>query len=333
MVFFSAAVSLPERYQIVNEKSAIESGIVMLPVLGVAGFGSFFAGRVNQKKNNTFWTLIVCIPCLGVGIGLVSTISADIKLSWTAYIYGAILGVGFGPVVTVITMMSVCHAEYSDIGAVQGSISQIRIIGGTISLSLVNVILDHKLKSSLNGELTAEQLSTIEQMPEAFKTLPTAQANLVRETYSDGYKEVFRVLAFLCIACFFAAGLTYQRNPPPLGFKGKKEEGEAGEEAEEKVEPVNRRSRAYRDPEMGGPIRRGSSFFPLSLPEDFDMPFGLSEYFYRHISVYFGNGDRRRGAGAANRRSRFSRWMGGLGEGGFVWDRRARQKLPRGKTV
>ena len=298
----------------------------MLPLVGVAGSGAFFAGMANQKKNNTFLSFMVTIPCLGAGIGLLSTVNSNKTLPWHAYTYEALLAVGVGPVMTVVTLMSNAYAEYEDLGAVQGAIAQTRIIGGSMGLSMANIVIYHKLKNNLRSELTPEQITTVTTQPDASKSFSPAQAELVRLTYADGYKETFRILAFIAIACLVAGLITFQRHPPPLGVKAKHKD----------IPAQQRRSMMVLDDEETGHghVRGGrpASFYPLTLPEDFDIPFGLSEDFYRHISVYFKDGiGGHRGPGG-NRKSRFSRWMGG-GEGGHIWGGRHRMKLPRGKTV
>lgn len=318
-------VNLPERFQIVNLKSAIGSGVCLLPLVGVAGSGAFFAGMANQKKNNTFVTFMVTLPCLGAGIGLLSTVNSNKSLSWHTYTYEALLAVGLGPVMTVVTLMSNAYAEYEDLGAVQGAIAQTRIIGGSIGLSMANIIIYHKLKHDLRGELTPAQINTVTTQPDASRLFAPAQAELVRQTYASGFKLTFRLLSFIAIGCVVAGLMTYQRHPAPLGVKAKHKD----------IPAETRRSMMILEDEETGRVRGGrpASFYPLTLPEDFDIPFGLSEDFYRHISVYFKDGIGGNRRGGDNRKSRFSRWMGGGGEGGHIWGGRHRMKLPRGKTV
>ena len=93
--FFVTIIQIPQRYQIVNQTSAFDSGVRMLPFILSVPFCSAFSTMASSKlRVPPIFILVAAFVFQIVGIALLSTISVDTPPQ--TYGYEAILGIGIG---------------------------------------------------------------------------------------------------------------------------------------------------------------------------------------------------------------------------------------------
>ncbi|KAF5984660.1 major facilitator family transporter [Fusarium bulbicola] len=188
--------AIPLRFQVVSGKSALISGVMLLPMLGTAAIGSLLAGKINATKNYTFESLVLGSSVMTIGCGLLTSLSHepnDAKLLG----YMAFCGLGFGLTVASSTMLSTVEVPIRDYAPAQGILSQVRLLGGSLGIAASSALLNEKSSKYLSGVLTAYEQATIGG---SNTHLTSAQWSAVRYTYADAFQVEMKI-ATVVAAC------------------------------------------------------------------------------------------------------------------------------------
>lgn len=102
--YFTLIFSFPMRAQVVSGKSALESGIRLLPMLGTTAFGTALGGKLNSTKNYLFPTLSVGALLMVLGCGLLTMVHGS-EDDAKAMGFLAFAGLGFGFSTTAATIL------------------------------------------------------------------------------------------------------------------------------------------------------------------------------------------------------------------------------------
>ncbi|KAI5296860.1 hypothetical protein KEM55_005473, partial [Ascosphaera atra] len=149
--FYTILVELPERFQIVNDKSAEMSGIYLLAVSGASALGSGVGPSLSMRKNHTVPTVTAGCCFLLLGLGLMFTVGANAAIADKIFGFEIITGFGLGLVVSTTTVMIKLSAKVEDAAAAQGLMSQSRLLGGNFALAIATVVLNKHLSKDLQG--------------------------------------------------------------------------------------------------------------------------------------------------------------------------------------
>ncbi|KAF5561002.1 multidrug resistance 3 [Fusarium napiforme] len=188
--------AIPLRFQVVSGKSALISGVMLLPMLGTAAIGSLLAGKINATKNYTFESLVLGSSVMTIGCGLLTSLSHepnDAKLLG----YMTFCGLGFGLTVASSTMLSTVEVPIRDYAPAQGILSQVRLLGGSLGIAASSALLNEKSSKYLSGVLTAYEQATIGG---SNTHLTSAQWSAVRYTYADAFQVEMKI-ATVIAAC------------------------------------------------------------------------------------------------------------------------------------
>lgn len=215
--YISLAVTIPERFQIVNHASVIMAGIHILPLLSACAIGSFLGGAISSRRNNTSLTLVVssCLQLLGVG--LMSMLTGVDSSSAAHYGFQLIFGLGVGLSFSAATIMTnIITAERTELAAAQGAVSQARVLGGCIGLSICTVIFNDHVNKYLGDRLTPDQLSALHRSPLASLRFPEDLRTLVQSVYAGAHVEQIKVMIIVCAIMVVISIFTLERQPTPL---------------------------------------------------------------------------------------------------------------------
>ncbi|KAF5636657.1 multidrug resistance 3 [Fusarium sp. NRRL 52700] len=188
--------AIPLRFQVVSGKSALISGVMLLPMLGTAAIGSLLAGKINATKNYTFESLVLGSSVMTIGCGLLTSLAHeanDAKLLG----YMTFCGLGFGVTVASSTMLSSVEVPIRDYAPAQGILSQVRLLGGSLGIAASSALLNEKSSKYLSGVLTAYEQATIGS---SSSHLNSAQWSAVRYTYADTFQVEMKI-ATVVAAC------------------------------------------------------------------------------------------------------------------------------------
>lgn len=112
------------------------AGIHLLPQLGACAFGSFLAGAISSKRNNTSITLIIASGLQLIGVGLLSTLSEVLTAIEPQYGYQTLFGLGVGLSFASVTILTSVCSHPHDLAVAQGAIAQARVFGGAIGIAV-----------------------------------------------------------------------------------------------------------------------------------------------------------------------------------------------------
>jgi hypothetical protein len=118
--YFMLTYAFPLRAQIVDDKSPLLGGIMLLPMLGSTAVGSILAGIVSKSKNYLSETMFVGACMMTLGVGLLTTVhgaSDDAK----ALGFIVFAGLGFGLNVGSATMLTSFEVPIIDYGKFSSS--------------------------------------------------------------------------------------------------------------------------------------------------------------------------------------------------------------------
>lgn len=104
-------ISLPQRFQVVNNETPISAGLHCLPFLLSAAVGSGAAGAAMTKKNVSFWVLLASNAFQVLGTGLLSAIPSSESFLARTYGFEVIMGIGIG--FSLVSLMLIARVELS----------------------------------------------------------------------------------------------------------------------------------------------------------------------------------------------------------------------------
>ena len=194
--------------------------------------GSFLGGVASSKKNRTSPALVLATSLILLGSGLMSTLGGGKEFYTPTYGYQILLGLGVGLSVSSTTVLAALACKSDDVGqsfcicffwknvpanlyiaAAQGALSQARILGGSIGLSMATIVLNNKVRNGLARVLDPARIKSLEQSLKNISTLTIADQDLVAQLYKDAFNEQMRVCTYLSAVALLAALATYQKNP------------------------------------------------------------------------------------------------------------------------
>lgn len=113
--YFMISYAFPLRAQVVDGKSPLLAGIMLLPMLGATSVGSILAGTLSKTKNYLFETMLAGACLMTIGIGLLTTVH-DAGDDSKALGFIVFAGLGFGLNVAAATMLTSFEVPIIDNG-------------------------------------------------------------------------------------------------------------------------------------------------------------------------------------------------------------------------
>ncbi|ROV94237.1 hypothetical protein VSDG_05649 [Cytospora chrysosperma] len=213
--YLALIITLPERFQIVNDDSALMAGVHLLPMLGATATGSIIAGAFSKKKNNTSRTLVVASCFQVIGLGLLTTFDSPSSPVVPQFGYQTIFGLGVGLTFSSATILTKIQASGKDHAVAQGVMAQVRVLGGAVGLVICNVIFNIHLEA-LEGQLSAEDIEALHRSPLALIDQGRTEEQEVKDVFSASFQNMVWVMFWVAVAGFVASIGTWEMNPTPL---------------------------------------------------------------------------------------------------------------------
>ncbi|KAF5593558.1 major facilitator superfamily transporter [Fusarium subglutinans] len=212
--FMAALINIPQRFQTVNMTSAINAGIRTLPLLLLSPLATAVNGiLVSKLRVPPLYTLLLGGSLQTIGVGLYSSLKSSTSIASAQYGYEAIMGLGFGFNLSTILMMVPLVVTEKDLAVTMGSVTQIRVLGGTIGLAVCSALLINHIKREAVKFLTAEQVAGILLSSENIGMLSPETQSRTRVLYADAYSEQMRVMLYFSIASILSLVLLVERQP------------------------------------------------------------------------------------------------------------------------
>ncbi|CAK3783857.1 MFS multidrug transporter [Lecanosticta acicola] len=193
---FLAIVTLPQRYQVLNGDSSLLAGIRLLPFLATSAIGSTLFGIISARRNWTFALSMVASSFLLLGSGLLSIKPTPGKIGVETYFFQIFYGLGTGGLLSSTAYISGLNSNYEDYALSSGIISQCRILGGCIGLTLTTVVLNETFSKYLAGVLQPNELQELRQSLDHSAQLSPEKQAAVANAYADAFVEQFRMATY-----------------------------------------------------------------------------------------------------------------------------------------
>jgi len=94
-----------------------------------------------------------------------------------------------------------------------GSVTQVRVLGGTIGLAICSTLLNNQIKAETARFLTPSQVAALLQSFQSINQLPPDTQNEVRNVYGAAYSQQMRVMLYFSIVALLSLILLAERRP------------------------------------------------------------------------------------------------------------------------
>lgn len=205
---FGVIAFIPTFLQMVDNVSATESGLLMLPLIVGMLASSMVSGRVVSNTGRYKVLLVVGTAIVTIGVGLLSLMSADSTRLQNG-VYMAVVGLGVGLVMPILVTAVQNVAPPRDLGVATSTNNFLRQIGGTLGTAVVGSIFVNRLTSRLATELphgAGIHVTNVNAItPAAVHSLPGPLRDGFIHAYASALPPIFLYLVPLLAAAFVLA--------------------------------------------------------------------------------------------------------------------------------
>lgn len=127
--FLATLFAVPLRMQVVNGKTPIMTGVLMLPMLGATGLGSAITGAISSTKNRLSETMTVATLMVTIGLALETNVSDTRQLEPKFVGFLAIIGLGYGMITSSATMFTALEAPINEHGEPNTDYQKEQVLG------------------------------------------------------------------------------------------------------------------------------------------------------------------------------------------------------------
>ena len=187
--FFGGIVFIPLWFQAVLGSSATESGYQILPMMGGLLIGSIGSGQIVSRTGRYKWLMVAGMLTAGLGILLLTQLSADTPIT-RVWLYMAIMGLGIGPSMAVVTIVVQNAVPFREMGIATSALTFFRQIGGSIGLAIAGTVFGSSLIAEIPRQLSGAGLPA-----QVVSQLGSSQAFSQREVTSVGVNLGAQILA------------------------------------------------------------------------------------------------------------------------------------------
>ncbi|WP_433252008.1 MDR family MFS transporter [Actinomadura nitritigenes] len=212
---FGCSLYLPLFQQTVQGASASDSGLLLLPMMAPVVLVSQIGGRVMSATGRYKVFPVLGTACMTAGLLLLSTMDASTSRTLTGC-YMALVGVGMGFLMQMVTTIAQNSVEMRDMGAASAAITLFRTIGGSVGVAVFGSLFNR----ALDGRLPADGAGAAPAV-----AAPGAARDAYLHSFATGTHQIFLVGAVVCAVSLVAALLVKEvplrgKAGPPAGKPG-----------------------------------------------------------------------------------------------------------------
>ncbi|KAK1596879.1 major facilitator superfamily transporter [Colletotrichum navitas] len=214
--YVALTVIIPERMQVIEQETPLRSSLYLLPMLGACALGSFLAGAICSRSNNSALVMIVASVAQLIGISLMLIVSSVGSSFVPAYGFTFIFGLGVGLVFGSATILSGVETDSTQDHAVaQGALAQARALGSCLGVAVCTALFNKRLHA-LNKHLPKEQLAVLYQTPTASAHWNENLLRLIQNVYAIAFRDQIIFMIIACSLMVAAAVFTWENSPKPI---------------------------------------------------------------------------------------------------------------------
>jgi EmrB/QacA subfamily drug resistance transporter len=235
-VMFGAMTFLPLYQQTVQEASATNSGLLLLPVLLPMMVVSVVTGRATSRTGRYRAYPIIGGALIPVGLFLLAQLDVGTSRT-TSALYMVVLGAGMGFLMQLTMLIAQNSVELKDIGVASSTTTLFRTIGGSFGVALMGTLFANRVRETMTeqagtaagpgGGGSPAQLdgASLDRMPAPLR-------EIYEHAVADGTHMVFLVAGATALICFLASWFIKE-----VPLKGGDTEQPAQDPAEPSGEP------------------------------------------------------------------------------------------------
>ncbi|TVY16799.1 Efflux pump FUS6 [Lachnellula arida] len=211
--FVAIVVNIPQRAQALYGLSPLHSGLALLPLLLTSPLATATSGYLTStRKVPPLYPILGGAVLQVIGVGLICSLPVDAtRIPAAQYGYEVLMGCGFGAGLSTLLTLARLVVEERHLPVVLGALTQVRVLGGTISLAICSTILNTHLNPQLST-LTPAQSQAITANISAIHALSTAEQAGVKRAFAVGYNRQNIFLAVLTgVGMLASLGLVERR--------------------------------------------------------------------------------------------------------------------------
>ncbi|OJJ38042.1 hypothetical protein ASPWEDRAFT_734149 [Aspergillus wentii DTO 134E9] len=210
-------IELPQRYQTVNQSSAIGAGVKLLAYAVSNPIGTISCSiLVGRLKVPFAYVIFVGAALQAVGLFLLSTIPTTTDLWLGQFGYTVLAGLGVGMCAAAFYIMVPIVVDKQDQSISLGTGLQLRMLGSALGVSIATTIMNSHLKSSLRSVLSSKQLDALLDTAEAIAQLAPEMQETVRVAYAEAYNQQMKAAGGFSLAQLLSLVLMWKREPVRL---------------------------------------------------------------------------------------------------------------------
>lgn len=208
IVMFGALIFLPQYQQLVRGDSATKSGLMLLPLVAGLMAASITSGRLISKFGHYRRFPIMGTAIVTVAFWLFSHIAVDTSRLWLG-VWMAVLGMGIGMVMPVLTLAVQNAVDRKDLGTATSSVVFFRTIGSALGAAVFGAILlnrlSHHIMENVGGAVGAKAASGLSRSAASLQALPQDILHKVLTAFASSFHDVFLFGIPFAFAAFVVA--------------------------------------------------------------------------------------------------------------------------------
>jgi EmrB/QacA subfamily drug resistance transporter len=208
IIMFGALIFLPQYQQLVRGDSATKSGLMLLPMVVGLMIASIGAGRTISKIGKYRAFPIVGSALIVVSFWLFTHIAVNTSTTLLG-IWMAILGLGIGLVMPVLTLAVQNSVERKDLGTATSAVTFFRSIGSSLGAAIFGAVLTnrltHNIMSSIGGETGAKAAKALTGSATSLQGMPASVIEKVYIAFAGAFRDVFIVGIPLAVLALIVA--------------------------------------------------------------------------------------------------------------------------------
>ncbi|MCA8281200.1 MFS transporter [Burkholderia cepacia] len=204
IALFGSVTFIPLYLQVVKGSTPSQAGMQLLPMMGGMLVTSVVCGRLISRLGSYRMFPILGTLTGGVAMALLSTLTLDTPLH-TMYAYMALLGIGLGMVMPVLTLAVQNTVEFRHMGVATSGATLFRSIGGSLGVAAFGALFSHGLQSRVTAALPAGTELPPALGPAVVQQLPDAVRDAYLHAFAGSLHVVYLAAATVIAIAFVLA--------------------------------------------------------------------------------------------------------------------------------
>ncbi|PVI00423.1 MFS multidrug transporter-like protein [Periconia macrospinosa] len=200
-VLYVCTVQIPQKFMTVHGLAPLPAAIKLLSFgVLVAGGSSLSAALMGKFKIPPCWVVLFGTILQIIGLVLLTRINDVTKIDKAQYAYQVMTGLGVGFLNAALTLLVPYVMDKKDLATGTAAISQFRMLGGLVGLSIAASLSTPQIRAHLLEVLPPATVQHLLEKPAGINSLENGILIMVRGIFLAGFKLQTKALVGFAIA-------------------------------------------------------------------------------------------------------------------------------------